>query len=102
MTDFEKKAFYTPSEIAELLQVHNSTVRDWIHSGKMFAYQLSERIYRVPLSSLMTLLGEEQPVTYRELSQAEADDIWRRATAEHSARLAPRLDASSDDIAGAP
>jgi excisionase family DNA binding protein len=82
-TDFEKKAFYTPAEIAALLQVHVSTVRDWIHTQRLFAYQLSERVYRIPLSSLMEMLGETEEATRRDLSTAESDQIWRDISAEH-------------------
>jgi excisionase family DNA binding protein len=82
-TDFEKKAFYTPAEISALLQVHVSTVRDWIHTDRLFAYQLSERVYRIPLSSLMELLGETDAVTRRRLSTAEGEQIWRGISAEH-------------------
>jgi excisionase family DNA binding protein len=82
-TDFDKKAFYTPAEISGLLQVHVSTVRDWIRAERLFAYQLSERVYRIPLSSLMELLGETDSVTRRDLSTAESDRIWRDISAEH-------------------
>ena len=82
-TDFEKKAFYTPAEISGLLQVHPSTVRDWIHTERLFAFQLSERVYRIPLSSLMELLGETDAVARRELSTAESDRTWREISAEH-------------------
>lgn len=85
-TDFEQKAFYTPAEISALLQVHVSTVRDWIHAERLFAYQLSERVYRIPLSALMEMLGEDDPVTRRELSLAESDQIWRDISAEHGPR----------------
>lgn len=81
--DFEKKAFYTPTEIARLLEVHPSTVREWIHSDRLFAYQISERVTRVPLSSVMHLLGEPPRVIERDLSVPEADAIWRRISAEH-------------------
>ena len=82
-TDFEKKAFYTPAEISGLLHVHPSTVRDWIHTERLFAFQLSERVYRIPLSSLMELLGETDAVARRELSTAESDRTWREISAEH-------------------
>jgi excisionase family DNA binding protein len=85
-TDFEKKAFYTPAEISALLQVHVSTVRDWIHTERLFAYQLSERVYRIPLSSLMGLLGETDATTRRELSTAESDQIWQDISAEPHSR----------------
>jgi excisionase family DNA binding protein len=80
---FERKAFYTPAEIADLLQVHVSTVRDWIHADRLFAYQLSERVYRVPLSALMELLGDRDAGTRRELSAEEADRVWSEISNEH-------------------
>jgi excisionase family DNA binding protein len=81
--DFEKKAFYTPAEIARLFEVHPSTVREWIHSDRLFAYQLSERVTRIPLSSVMHLLGEPPRVIERDLRASEAEAIWRRVSAEH-------------------
>jgi excisionase family DNA binding protein len=81
--DFEKKAFYTPAEIARLFEVHPSTVREWIHSDRLFAYQLSERVTRIPLGSVMRLLGESPRVIERDLSAPEADAIWQRIAAEH-------------------
>jgi excisionase family DNA binding protein len=83
--EFERKAFYTPAEISDLLHVHVSTVRDWIHADRLFAYRLSERVYRVPLSALMELLGEDGAVTRRELPADEADRLWDGITGEHRA-----------------
>jgi excisionase family DNA binding protein len=83
--EFERKAFYTPAEISDLLQVHVSTVRDWIHADRLFAYRLSERVYRVPLSALMELLGEQGTVSRRELTADEADRLWDGISGEHSA-----------------
>ena len=83
--EFERKAFYTPAEISDLLQVHVSTVRDWIHADRLFAYRLSERVYRVPLSALMELLGEQGTVSRRELSADEVDRLWDGISGEHRA-----------------
>ncbi len=60
---FEPKAFYTPSEVATILQVSSQTVLDWIHDGGLDAVQLSERVYRIPLGALMIRLGEPPRVT---------------------------------------
>jgi hypothetical protein len=76
------------AEIAALLQVHVSTVRDWIHLERLFANQLSERVYRIPLSSLMEMLGETDAVLRRGLSTAESDQIWRDISAEHGSSSA--------------
>ncbi len=90
--DFEKKAFYTPAEIARLFEVHPSTVREWIHSDRLFAYQISERVTRVPLSSVMHLLGERAHVVERDLSATEADAVWQRIAAEHEPGGAKRAE----------
>ncbi len=60
---FEPKAFYTPSEVATILQVSSQTILDWIHDGQLDAVQLSERVYRIPLGALMIRLGEPPRVT---------------------------------------
>ena len=54
---FEKKAFYSPAEVARILGVSDQTVLDRIHDDKLFAVQLSARIYRIPLAALLQFLG---------------------------------------------
>lgn len=80
---FEKKAFYSPSEVSKLLGVRPSTVRDWIHSGRLPAFQLSERIYRVPLGSVMGLLHQTQEVTRSAPTVEEAEAVWDEIESEH-------------------
>lgn len=70
---FEKKAFYSPPEIAKILDVHPTTVREWITEGKLHGIKLSERVTRVPLGALMELLGEPLPVTHGVLTSEETD-----------------------------
>ncbi len=83
-SDFPKRAFYTPEELAGLMRVHVSTVREWIRTDRIFAYRLSERISRIPLTSVMELLGESQPVIRRTLTDDEEDAVWARSRAEHA------------------
>ncbi|MGH2379589.1 MAG: helix-turn-helix domain-containing protein [Candidatus Limnocylindria bacterium] len=83
--DFERKAFYTPAEVAAILQVSTQTVRDWIHHGRLYGIRLSERIYRIPLGALLLRLGEAPRVTrkvhpYR--TSGNAADL-RRLVREH-------------------
>lgn len=88
---FEKKAFYSPAEVSALFGVHASTVRDWIHSGHLPAFQLSERIYRVPLGSVMGLLHETQGVTRSTPRAEQAERVWDEVEAEHQQPAATRV-----------
>jgi excisionase family DNA binding protein len=54
--DFERKAFYSPKEYAELAGIHPSTVLDLIHAGRLWAVRLSERVYRIPLAAVVSSL----------------------------------------------
>ena len=80
--DGQRRAFYSPNEAAALLGVSTTTVRGWIRSDRLFAYRVSHRASRIPLTSLMEMLGGSQPVTHRTLSQAEAEAIWDEIEAE--------------------
>lgn len=42
------KRFYTPAEVASILQVSSTTVMRWIHEDRLVAVRVSERIYRIP------------------------------------------------------
>lgn len=54
---FEKKALYSPADIARILDVSDQTVLDWIHSDRLFAAQIGPRLFRVPHASFMQFLG---------------------------------------------
>lgn len=56
----ERKAFYTPAEVAELARVDPKTVMNWIHEGQLDAVRLSPRIYRIPLGAVIKLLYPRQ------------------------------------------
>ena len=51
------KAFYSPTEVARLASVSNSTILNYIRSEKLAAVRLSARVYRIPRRSVMLLLG---------------------------------------------
>ena len=55
------KAFYSPTEVGELLGVTSDTVLNYIHEDKLFAIQLSQRTYRIPQRELARIL--EIPLT---------------------------------------
>lgn len=77
---FEKKAFYAPGEIAEILGISTQTVLDRIHDGKLYAIQVSPRIYRIPLAAFMQFLGSRPRIT-RFVRQVERLPDWGRETA---------------------
>ena len=79
----ERKPFYTVVEVAKMLDVHPSTIREWIRDEKLFAFRFSERVVRIPLGSLMQMFGESQPVTHEEALPGESEKFWRQVSAEH-------------------
>jgi len=80
---FERKDFYSPAEMSDIIDVHPMTVREWIGQGKLYGIKLSERITRIPLGALLEFLGQPLPVTREVMSQEEADDHWTQVSAEH-------------------
>jgi excisionase family DNA binding protein len=61
MTAAEK--VYSPEEAAEILGVHQETVRQWLRSGKLGGVKAGPRLWRVRESDLQKFLqtkpGEE-------------------------------------------
>lgn len=55
--DTLRKAFYSPSEVAQLASVSSSTILNYIHDGRLAAVKLSERTYRIPRKAVARLLG---------------------------------------------
>jgi excisionase family DNA binding protein len=54
------KAFYSPAEVAEMIDVHPTTILNYIRDGKLFAVQLSERTIRIPARSVQRLLAPDE------------------------------------------
>lgn len=48
--------FYTPKQVATILQIHQYTVLKWIREGKLKALKFG-RVYRTRESDLQTFLG---------------------------------------------
>src|SRR5437660_84168 len=48
---FERKAFYSPAEVARILGVSDQTVLDLVHEDRLFAVQIGPRLYRIPWGS---------------------------------------------------
>ena len=85
---FERKPFYSPSEVAVILGVSAQTVRDWIHDDRLFAVRLSERLYRIPLGALLQKLGHPARIRHEDRTGRASDDRAdaRRLAAEHRPR----------------
>ena len=56
---FEPKPFYTPTELAALVDVDPSTVLDWIHREDLYAVKLGPKTYRIPLAAVVSRLNPE-------------------------------------------
>jgi len=56
---FKPKPFYTPTELATLVDVDPSTVMDWIHREELYAVKLGPKTYRIPLAAVVSRLSPE-------------------------------------------
>lgn len=59
--DLLTKAFYSPSEVADLASVSSSTILNYIHEGRLAFVRLSERTYRIPRKAVIGLLNLAGP-----------------------------------------
>lgn len=73
----DRKAFYTPKEFARLARISTATVLEMIHSGKLHAARLSERIYRIPLAAVLSTLYPDQVRKPRFTRSANPEAEWR-------------------------
>lgn len=56
--------YYTPKQIAEILQVHQYTVLKWIREGRLHALKFG-RVYRTTESELELFLAQIEPRSHR-------------------------------------
>lgn len=75
---FERKAFYSPQEVAELVGLSTSTILNYIHGEKLYAVKLSERTYRIPLASVLGVFFPEEKAPPKLISGSDAIAAWRR------------------------
>jgi excisionase family DNA binding protein len=64
--------FYSPAEVASLVNVSSATVLNWIKSGRLASVRLSERTIRIPRRSLQLLLA---PGSLAEPQRVDLDEI---------------------------
>ena len=85
------KAFYSPSELGELIDLSSDTILNYIKANKILAIKLSERTYRIPQRVAARFLGETVPssrITRRvHGGQAAAAKLRRRMGAEEHPTL---------------
>lgn len=92
---FARKPFYSPREYAAIAGVHPSTVLDYIHSGVLYAVRISDRVYRIPLATLLSSLypdeiGEPRFTRTGSLERALAGDRRRYEGERLAKRRRPR------------
>ena len=84
------RPFYSPADVAALIQVHPSTILNYIHEGRLYAVRLSERTYRIPARAVAKLLAPDQarPPRIRERPRESVDiEAFDRALRrEHTRR----------------
>ncbi len=54
------KAFYSPAEVADMIDVHPTTILNYIREEKLYAIRLSERTIRIPARSVLKLLAPDE------------------------------------------
>lgn len=63
--------FYTPKQVADILQVHQYTILKWIREGKIRALKLG-RVYRTTESELRAFLGQTAHDSAQEIMRSAA------------------------------
>lgn len=72
MSDTESR-FYTPEQIASLLQVSVVTVRRWLKSGRLEGYHWGRKLWRISDLQLREFLAFEF-----DQGTGKLNDDWRR------------------------
>jgi excisionase family DNA binding protein len=75
------KAFYSPAEVAEMIDVHPTTILNYIRDDKLYAVRLSERTIRIPARAVQKFLAPEGARAPRLIERPHAD-VRDAATAE--------------------
>jgi intein-encoded DNA endonuclease-like protein len=68
------KAFYSPAEVAKMIDVHPTTILNYIRDEKLYAIRLSERTIRIPARSVLKLLAPDE-VDAPRLIERPHDDV---------------------------
>ncbi|MCV0377583.1 helix-turn-helix domain-containing protein [Microbacterium sp.] len=68
------KAFYSPAEVAKMIDVHPTTILNYIRDEKLYAIRLSERTIRIPARSVLKLLAPDE-IDEPRLIERPHDDV---------------------------
>ena len=68
-----KTAFYSPAEVARMIDVHPTTILNYIRDEKLYAIRLSERTIRIPARSVLKLLAPEEVSAPRHVERPHED-----------------------------
>jgi excisionase family DNA binding protein len=91
---FPVKPFYSPAEVARILDVSDTHVLNLIEHGTIAAVRVSPRVLRISYGSLMRLIGQPLAVRRETLSPDEVralrDELRLEPVPAPDHRLAPR------------
>ncbi|MEK7862014.1 MAG: helix-turn-helix domain-containing protein [Chloroflexota bacterium] len=71
--DFERKPFYTPTEVSRIVGISDQTVMQRIHDGQLYAARLGPRLYRIPLGALLQFVGAPPEIRWTRHPEANVD-----------------------------
>lgn len=57
---FDRKPYYSPTELAQQVGVSHDKILDMIHSGALFAVKLGPKTYRVPLGAALATFAPHE------------------------------------------
>lgn len=85
------KAFYSPAEVASMIDVHPTTILNYIRVGKLYAIRLSERTIRIPARSVLKLLAPDEVRPPRQVERPHDDvrNAVTKADDQQSDKLVP-------------
>jgi hypothetical protein len=77
------KAFFSPAEVAAMIDVHPTTILNYIRDEKLYAIRLSERTIRIPARSVQKLLAPEEVRGPRHVERPHEDVRNAVTSTEH-------------------
>ena len=84
------KAFYSPAEVAAMIDVHPTTILNYIRDEKLYAIRLSERTIRIPARSVQKLLAPDEVRAPHHVERPH-EDVRDATTASDHARTDERV-----------